>query len=261
MIRIAAVSYLNTRPFLAGIEAKLDKSLYSIQTEVPAKCAQLLENDVVDIALIPVGSMPDFEELRLMSNYCIGADGFVDSVLLCSRKPLEEAQTVFMDPSSRTSNGLAKILFHHYWKKKVAFKDVTNYFDQVADNVAVVIIGDTALQVRDSFENIYDLAYIWKEWCSLPFVFAVWAYKPQNERIKDNISKIAEAFDYGINHLDSVAQTCSAEFNMPTDEIAEYFKYSINYRLTQEHKEGLNRYLQELCALENLTLPKYIFEY
>ena len=259
MTRIAAVSYLNTRPFLVGIKTQIDPSEYTIQTEVPSKCAQLLAEDLVDLALIPVGSMIDFSELCLLPDYCIGADGFVDSVLLCSRGPLENVHTVFLDPSSRTSNGLVKVLFQHYWNKQVVFKDVTNYFDQVGDDIAVVIIGDTALQVRDSFENIYDLAYIWKEWCGLPFVFAVWAYKPSNKQAQQLIPKISTAFRFGVTHLDTIAEVCALEFNMPLDEISDYFNYSINYLLTKEHQAGLNRYLNELCTIESRPLPRFTF--
>lgn len=257
MTRIAAVSYLNTRPFLVGIKTQLNPTEYTIQTEVPSRCAQLLLEDSVDLALIPVGSMTDFAELCLLPDYCIGADGFVDSVLLCSRGPLENVHTVFLDPSSRTSNGLVKILFQHYWKKQVVFKDVTNYFGQIDDNVAVVVIGDAALQVRDSFENIYDLAYIWKEWCGLPFVFAVWAYKPLNQQAVQIIPKISVAFHFGVTNLDLIAEVCAQEFGMPLEEVSDYFNYSINYVLTENHQAGLNRYLQELCAIENLPLPKF----
>ena len=57
-IRISAVRYANTYPFLYGLkETGFDKKAV-IETDHPAQCAEKLINDEVDIGLIPVAAIP-----------------------------------------------------------------------------------------------------------------------------------------------------------------------------------------------------------
>ena len=73
MLKISAVSYLNTYPFVYGLQQSglLDK--FKLELDVPSVCASKLKNNQADIALVPVGALPDFDQYELTSCYCIGA--------------------------------------------------------------------------------------------------------------------------------------------------------------------------------------------
>ena len=56
-IRLGAVSYLNTRPLVHGLERETDR--FDLRFDVPAKCAELLHANEVDLGLIPSIEYPD----------------------------------------------------------------------------------------------------------------------------------------------------------------------------------------------------------
>ena len=123
-IRIGAVSYLNTKPLLLGF----DKNEWNIIEEYPSILAQKLLNDEIDIGLVPVAVIPLLKEYYIISDFCIGAEGLVDSVGIFSEVPMDQIETVVLDYQSKTSVNLAKVLLKYYWKKEVVFEDAREDF-------------------------------------------------------------------------------------------------------------------------------------
>ena len=108
--KVSAVSYLNTIPFLYGIEHfQITKSI-DLELDYPSLCAKNLLRRNVDIALVPVVSLVSNNELNIVSEYCIGSDGHVDTVGLYSDVPIEMINEILLDYQSHTSVKLLKIL-------------------------------------------------------------------------------------------------------------------------------------------------------
>ena len=241
--RIGAVSYLNTRPLLLGMEQSPFKDRIELMKSYPAQIAQALLDDTIDIGLIPVAIMPLLKNPQLVSNYVIGTEGEVASVALFSQVPMDQIENVYLDYQSRTSVALAKILFKKHWKKEVEFLTATDgYIDQIKGSTAGIIIGDRALASLNRFEHIYDLGSAWKEYSGLPFVFAAWV---ANKPIP---SEFMEAFDvangYGLKHLDEVIALIPASEQVY--DLHKYYTKNISYELTPEKREGLARFLEAL---------------
>ena len=70
---IAAVSYLNTVPFIYGIR-HADKLQAELLLAPPSACARNFIDRKADIALIPGGSLPLMDDAEIVTNYCIGAE-------------------------------------------------------------------------------------------------------------------------------------------------------------------------------------------
>ena len=87
-IRVGAVSYLNTKPLLYGIENSPVINEISLITEYPARIAEMLLLDEIDIGLVPVSIIPQMKEYHINTRYCIGSDGPVASVCLFSEVPV-----------------------------------------------------------------------------------------------------------------------------------------------------------------------------
>ena len=180
MLDIALVSYINTRPFMDGLEHIFGPNEVTLNLLAPSKCAEHLAEGYSELALIPVGAIPDFKRIHLLPNYCIGANGPVESVFLFSQKPIEELETVILDRHSRSSNGLARILLSHHWRRDVNFLTSNQkHFDLIQGNTGGIVIGDKAIKIRENYRYAYDLAGEWKKLTGLPFAFAVWAYKAE----------------------------------------------------------------------------------
>ena len=56
-IRVGAVSYLNTKPFLYGIKRSGLIDSIDLIEEYPARLTKMLLNDEIDVGLVPVQAM------------------------------------------------------------------------------------------------------------------------------------------------------------------------------------------------------------
>lgn len=241
--RIGAVSYLNTRPLLLGMEQSPFKERIDLLKSYPAQIAQAILDDTIDIGLIPVAIMPLLKNPQIVSKYVIGTEGEVASVALFSQVPMDQIEKVYLDYQSRTSVALAKILLKQHWKKEVEFLIATEgYINEISGKTAGIIIGDRALASLNRFEHIYDLGLAWKAHTGLPFVFAAWV---ANKPIP---AEFMEAFDvangYGLKHLDEVIAL------IPTSEqvydLHKYYTENISYELTSEKRKGLEKFLEAI---------------
>jgi chorismate dehydratase len=142
-IKVSAVSYINTLPFLYGINNSEIKDQLDLSLDIPSDCAKKLLSGEVDIGLVPVAILPQLKEYHIISDYCIGAVGDVDSVALYSDVPLDEIESVYLDYQSRSSVNLVKVLAKEYWHISPTWNDTTDgYENKIEGNIAGVIIGD-----------------------------------------------------------------------------------------------------------------------
>ena len=246
-INVAAVSYLNTVPFIYGIENSSIKEFINLKIETPAKCAQLLIKDSVDIALIPVGALPQLRNYKIISEYGIGCDGAVNSVMLYSSIPIESVNSILLDYQSVTSVNLIRILCNKYWKVNPHFLDAeTGFENDIKNDVAGVVIGDRTFLMNEKFNYVYDLGKYWKEFTGLPFVFACWV---SNKNLNPTfIEQFNNALQSGIDDLTSIAATIdTTKFNHI--DIHEYYTRYLSFRLTESHKKGMNLFLSYLEKL------------
>ena len=54
------------------------------------------------------------ENAQIISDYCIGADGEVDTVCVYSNVPILEIESIALDYQSRTSTELLRLLLNEY---------------------------------------------------------------------------------------------------------------------------------------------------
>ncbi len=238
-IKVGAVSYLNTKPLLYGIKrsAALMEQIEIIE-EYPSKIAGMLVDGSIDVGLVPVAVIPKLGEWHIITDYCIGAEGDVASVCLFSEVPMEQVETILLDYQSRTSVNLCKVLLKHYWKKAMVLEDgKADFRSQIHGTTAGVVIGDRALQQRQTTKYIYDLAGAWKAMTGLPFVFAAWV---ANKKLPESFVQLFnQANAVGLQNLPAViAENAFAAYSLQT-----YYTQNISYQFTDAKKAGLEKFL------------------
>jgi chorismate dehydratase len=233
---------LNTKPLLYGIKRHSVMNEIELIEDYPAKIAQMLIDNELDIGLIPVAATLRLKEWYIDSNYCIGSDGPVASVCIFSEVPIEEVKELYLDYQSRTSVNLAKILMKEYWKKDVRFIDAVgeDFRERIKGTTAGVVIGDRALQQRSKSKYIYDLGEAWKEFTCLPFVFAAWI---SNKKLSQEFIKaFDEANAIGLNNIEEVIR----ENNFVYYDLKKYYTKCISYKLDETKRKGLALFLEKL---------------
>jgi len=242
-IRVAAVSYLNTKPLLFGLRDASVADQLVLSMDYPAKIGQQLIADEVDLALIPVALIPQLPEHYIVSDYCIGADGPVASVCLFSDVPMEEIENVYLDYQSRSSVTLVRLLLRKYWKvRPVLLQASAGYEQKINGTTAGVVIGDRALQLRSRHRYIYDLAEAWINFAGLPFVFAAWV---SNKKLPASfIGDFNKAT--GLGTTGEALEKVIAENPCDFFDLHDYYTKHISFTLDADKKKGLEKFLQYL---------------
>jgi predicted solute-binding protein len=217
-VRFGAVSYLNARPLIEG--------LAPVVLANPADLVERHARGEVDVALLPVAA-GEAMGLRRVGQLGIAAEGPVESVLLFLRRPQGEVRTVALDPASRTSRALTRLLLEE------ALGLSPEYVEAPAD--AELVIGDAALVRGATDEPRLDLAAEWTRWTGLPFVFAAWYGDPRAA------PALEEAYAKGCHSLGRYAR--EAGLGLPGPRLERYLRDRIRYRIGPREEEGLARFL------------------
>ncbi|MFN5460659.1 MAG: menaquinone biosynthetic enzyme MqnA/MqnD family protein, partial [Bacteroidota bacterium] len=200
-IKISLVSYTNTIPFRYGLFNFFTNEEVIIEQDIPAICAEKTINNKVDIGLVPIAVLSKHKNLKIISDFCIGSQGKVDSVMLYSQKPVNELQKIYLDPESKTSVQLVRILCQELWKTNPEFISATdNYINLINDEIGGVVIGDRTFKLKNRFNFEYDLSENWKKHTGLPFVFACWVCTSELEN--SFIEKFNSALSFGIKNIE-----------------------------------------------------------
>jgi chorismate dehydratase len=240
-IRVGAVSYLNTKPLLYGIQHSAIINDIELKIDYPSRIASMLLDDEIDIGLVPVAVIPKMKEYYINTDYCIGCDGQVASVCVFSETPVENIEKVLLDYQSRTSVQLAKILFREYWKIQPILIDAGEDFrGRIKGTTAGIVIGDRALEQRKISTHLYDLGEAWKNLTGLPFVFAAWV---SNKKLDPEfIQRFNTANGFGVNNLEPVL----SELDNELFDLHQYYTKYISYKLDDVKKQGLELFLEKL---------------
>ncbi|HEX9512716.1 MAG TPA: menaquinone biosynthesis protein [Puia sp.] len=242
-IRVGAVSYLNTKPLLYGIQRSPIMKDMELIIDYPSRIADMLLRDEIDMGLVPVAVIPKMKDWYINGDICIGCNGPVASVCLFSETPVEKTQKVLLDYQSRTSVALARILLREYWKisPELVAGD-KDFRDHIKGTTAGVVIGDRALEQRLRSPFVYDLGEAWKDLTGLPFVFAAWvSNKPLDPGF---IEKFNKANRVGLEQIDAVVK----ENPYSAFDLRDYFTQYLDYQLDLAKRQGLDKFLQYLAV-------------
>lgn len=244
-IRISAVSYTNTKPFIYGLQHNSIQNEIELSLDTPSDCAQKLIDNKADIGLIPVAAILSLSYWQIISDYCIGAVGAVNSVFIFSNCRIEEVNIIQLDPESRSSNNLAKVLLKNYWKiNPQQIINATDYANSTNIKTAFVQIGDRTFGKKNKFPYSYDLAEIWQQLTGLPFVFAAWiANKPVDAEFMTRFNLALKA---GLDARETVLKELPV---YPDFDLHDYLFQKLDFNLTDDKKEALNLFLDYVREL------------
>jgi chorismate dehydratase len=219
-LRISVVQYLNTAPLIRGFThgplRPAAEKRYDLSFTVPSQCAEALRTGAADVAIIPAIEYQRIVSqgipLTILPDLAIASKERVRSLLLISKVPIRQARRIALDPSSRSTQALVKILAARHWQISPQFFEPAlpaqngersdTIATMLANADAALIIGDAALQIAIAAEaqganpgpdgewlttgavirvsavtqlHIYDIVTEWRRLTNLPAVLAIWA--------------------------------------------------------------------------------------
>lgn len=262
----ALISFLNARPLWWGLTHE-PREGDTFEFTSPARCADLLAEGKAHLGLIPAIELARIPDLVAIPQICIASKSEVRSVLMISRVPFDQIRSVALDPGSRTSLVLARILLAERLGED---RYASIKFDAVeGDGLlsleghdAAVVIGDRALRAtiaRRPTEYVYDLVREWNAMFGEPFVFALWAGRRDvlgNE--KDVLERLLESRAFGKQRVEAIAREASEQLRLPFQELVEYFRDALHYEFGDAERRALARFYDLATQYRLIDAPKDI---
>jgi chorismate dehydratase len=244
--KLGAVSFLNTKPLIYGLEKNLFPHNFEIIKAVPSSLAVQLNAGTLDVALVPsIAYAKNSPSLRIVPDCGIIAHGAVNSIRLYFNKDLKSIRNVALDVSSMTSVVLTKILLAERFELKPEFIASVPDIDKmlsIAD--AALVIGDTALfKTKSTDVNYLDLAEEWRDMTGLPFVFAVWAGRTGAITLEDT-QAIISSKNLGLDNIDAVCAAAAEEYNADFGLVKSYLTENVQFNLGEEEIAGMREYFE-----------------
>lgn len=258
-VRIGCVRYLNTAPLVEGLDAVGGVTLIPA---VPSRLAGLLTSGGADVALVSlVDAARSPVPLTLLPVGMIGCDGPTLTVRLYSAVPPEGVTRVYADTDSHTSTVLAGLLLHKLYgvspeivafdaRERVAPGRGEAEWPQTMLMIGDKVVTDSPPAVR--YPHQLDLGECWKRLTGLPFVYAVWACKTQDEGTEP-VATAAALLDRQLRHnlgrLGWIIARRAPEHRWPTDLADRYLSELLRYRVGQAEMDAAQRFIDEASAL------------
>jgi cyclic dehypoxanthinyl futalosine synthase len=251
MLRIGAVSYLNTKPLIYQLPQLLGDSA-SLTLDLPSRLADNLASGELDVALIP--SVEYFRGLdrgyQIISNAAIACRGPVWSVRLLSRVPTQRIRRLALDEGSRTSAAMIRVLlWEMYGLRPETIPMGMDENPESVDADAILMIGDRAMHpARGVYRTIWDLGDRWCRHTELPFVFATWVARGGVDTT--GLADILQASrDAGREAFEEIADTEAAKHGLTKEDVHRYFAENLHFHLGPGERLGLAAFHEKAATI------------
>lgn len=261
MLRIGEISYLNCTPLFTTLRNNFHDNGCQFVTGHPSSLNAKLRSGEIDIcpsSSIEYARNPDL--YLILPDLSISSNGFVRSVLLFTREPIEflNGASIALTGESETSVALLKILL----SRKYSFNNSYYQAQSSGQNLssghdALLLIGDRALKeaLHGREGHVYDLGELWYEFTGLPFVFALWllredALRESPEAVHLLHERLVWSKQKALQSFEQIAATLK-QYDWTNSSFLINYWSIISYDLTKSHIEGLKlfyRYAVE-CSL------------
>jgi chorismate dehydratase len=234
-VKISIVDFLNARPLVWGLLTNPPPGV-EISRDMPSVCADKLRDGRADAGLIPSIEFRRIPDLVRVDGLGIAAESEVRSVLLVSSVSRERIRRLKIDPASRTSAALARILLKRRYG--LAPEIVTENPD------AELVIGDPALKTRQQGRVVLDLAAEWRSLTGFPFVFAFWAVRrtawtPELESVlRASYRASAASFEAMVDSEIATARA-QGDDSLSRAMIEDYLRHCLHFELGSGDLAGL----------------------
>ena len=249
-LRISVVDFLNARPLTWGLLHRPPPGV-AVSRDVPSVCAAKLAAGEADVGLIPSIEFQRIPGLRVVPGLGIAAASEVRSVLLVSDVSREKIRSVSLDPASRTSAALTRILLKRVYGLTPEYREsgIGNR-EPIGEADARLIIGDPAMKTRLNGHVVLDLAAEWRAFSGHSFVFAFWAVR-EPAATAEVAALLRRSYEAGLADFAGMVRAEAVSSGLSEAVVEDYLRHALHFDLDGGDLEGL-RLFYRLAAEEGL---------
>ncbi|WP_320169268.1 menaquinone biosynthesis protein [Maridesulfovibrio sp.] len=268
-VKVGRISYLNVLPIYYPLESGIIENDFDFVYGPPAHL-----NIMMSEGLMHVSSNSCIEYLRhseqylLLPDLAIGSRGPVQSVIMISRKPLEQLKgcNILVSAQTHTSAALLKILLTEYIPLNPTYEtgNASSKLEQGERPEAILCIGDEALNLRkhEDYPYIFDLGEEWIRWTGLPFIFGIWLVRrdvAHREDVKEAIRALIRGKEWGQKNIARMSELTAENSILTPEETASYYE-GLVYDLGEKEIEGMKVFAKYLLKTKQISqIPELEF--
>jgi chorismate dehydratase len=231
MLRVGSVPYLVARPLDLGLDEEAGIELVQAP---PAELVEGLRQGRLDVALVSSIELFRRPGYAYLDVGVIGGAGFVSSVQVFLRRPVQEVESVALDPASRTAAALTQVVWPR--AERPRFLETGPGGDpRLHPTDAWLRIGDQALleYANAGGLGILNPSQEWRRITDLPFAFALWIVRP-GAPVEPHLSAFRRARARGGAALERLASEACARWRIPAELTRRYLFEECRFDLGAE---------------------------
>ena len=266
-LKIGKISYANVWPIFYMLERDADCSSYEFVEGVPSALNQMLRQGMIDVS--PSSSIEFLKNpamYDIIENHSIDSNGPVGSVLLFSKKSIDEleGETILMTSQSETSIALLQIICRKFYGLTCRYAQTAEPIKKaIRSHAAYLLIGDDALTQATKWPDlhIYDLGQLWTKNTGLPFTYALWLLRKESRMGKKAlvdrfVADLEGAQQRALADLEGIAAVSPFRSMLSEKQLADYWR-GISYTFSADHKKGFDLFRQYATELELIPPSTY----
>ena len=256
-VRLGRIGYLNVLPIHHPLETGVIPNDFEIVAGPPAELNVLMDAGKLDLSgcsSVEYARHP--EKYYLIPDIAIGSRGPVQSVLLLSRKPVEELDggTILVSAQTHTSAALLRVLLAELWQIEAEYVtgDATALLAAGERPEAILCIGDEALELRyhEDYPVRTDLGEAWRQLTGEPFIFGVWiasrrSFARDEATVRQACETLMAARRWGTDHLAELCVLAAQGSRLNQREMCSYF-VGLLYDFAEPEVRGLTLFYERL---------------
>jgi len=267
-MNLGYIDYLNCYPFYFHLFEKKPVNGITIVSGYPVMLNKMLTDGKLDLSPISSATCADVaNEVMVLPQFCLSSVGYVGSVILVSRVPIEDldGKKIGLTSASHTSVVLLKIILENYYKAKPIYVPTVPRPTLEGMDAALVIGNDAMVNTSEPASYVYDLGDLWLRKTGFPVVFAVFAVRRSivekyETEIKSVISSYHSSLSYLSKEKDMVISKAKEKYPDIVYDISSYYD-RLQFTFSEDLKNALMYYYSvagEMGLIKKVSKIEYL---
>ena len=255
-MKLGYIDYLNCYPLYYHMLEKEPLKGVEIVSAIPGELNRMAKDGRLGMSAVSAAALADISaDSMLLPHFCLSSVGYVGSVLLYSKHPIEELgeKTIGLSRASATTVGMLKILMRKFYDADPSYVPIGTTPDLGEVDAALIIGNDAMVSPEAPVHYTYDIGDLWHRKTGFPAVFGVFVIaREAYENCPDTIGRVIDSYRHSLTAFNDEKGAVIAKAAQKYPEIIynlkDYFD-RFQYVFSEELKGALNFYLQEAAEL------------
>ncbi len=255
-MKLGYIDFLNCYPFYYHMFEQVPLDNVTVVPGYPGKLNTLMAAGDLDMSPVSSATCADIcNDIMVLPDFCLSSIGYVGSVTLAARCPIEEldGKTVGVTSASHTSAVLLKTLLKAYYQADPTYVTTTPRPSLEGLDAALLIGNDAMVCATRPVPYRYDLGDLWLRKTGYPVVFAVFAVRRQaTDRYLPQVKTVIDSYHLSLgclrNQRDLIIRKAAQKYDDVLYDLDEYYK-TLKFEFTDRLKAALMFYFEQASGL------------